>query len=136
MLAFTIWSFYFKIRTSGSQKLPCIDVSMHISHSQTTTAILTADTTQGQRELTFLVHRQAKARMPCHVSVLQKMRTDKGKEKTKETLQCFSILLAELLVVLHPLSLTSILILHFCRYFCASGIRAVSGARERRQPLK
>lgn len=135
MLVFTVWSLYFKIYTSGSQKLLCIDVSIHISYSQTS-AIFTADTKQGQRELTFLVHRQAKAWMPCCFSVLQKIRTDKGKEKTEESLQCFSILLAELLVVLHPSSLVSILILHFGSYFCASGIRAVSGARERRQPLK
>lgn len=39
---FTLWSFYVKICTSGSLKLPCIDVSMQISHFQTTSAIFTA----------------------------------------------------------------------------------------------
>lgn len=82
MLAFTLWSFYIKICTSGSLKLPCIDVSMQISHSQTTSTIFTAVEVR-LRELTFLVHRQAKARMPHH-SVLWKMRMDKGKEKKRK----------------------------------------------------
>lgn len=129
MLVFTVWSFYFEICTSGSQKLPCIDVSTHISYSQTS-AIFTADTKQGQRELTFLVHRQAKAWMPCCFSVLQKIRTDKGKEKTKESLQCFSILLAELSVVLHPSYLVSILILHFGSFVLSALGQSVEPEKE------
>lgn len=82
MLAFTLSSSDIKICTSGSLKVPCVDVSMQISHSQATSAIFTA--VEVRLERINLVHRQAKARMPHRFSVLRKMRTDKGKEKTKE----------------------------------------------------
>lgn len=124
-LAFTIPSFYFKIHFWISEtslrwcvyaRFPFPDLYCQL-HSRY----------KMRSEGTNLPHWQASRgqdALSCF-SVLQKMRTDKWK-KTKETSQCFSTLLAELLVVLHPLPLASILILHFRSYLCASGIGAVS----------
>lgn len=96
MLAFTLWSFYIKICTSGSLKLPCIDVSMQISHSQTTSTIFTAVEVR-LRELTFLVHRQAKARIAPSFLSCERWEWIKGRRRKGNGLS-----FTELLLLLHP----------------------------------
>lgn len=72
--------------TSGAQKLPCVDVSMHISYSLTTSHLHSRyETRSGRINLPHSQTSQGWDALLCF-SVSEKMRTDKGKEKTKETL--------------------------------------------------
>lgn len=98
MLAFTLWSFYIKICTSGSLKLPCIDVSMQISHSQTTSTIFTAVEVRLERN-NFPCSQASQGQDAPSFLSCERWEWIKGRRRKGNGLS-----FTELLLVLHPFS--------------------------------